>query len=283
MSIDRFRQKLGAARTGEKDRVWFPRWVRRFAAFQAGSQQVDPADGPFVELDSVIAFLQSLRDAGVPAWQRLQATRALERYRDLVLESDQPDLSRVRTTLSRIVDRDRAQRDQDRGVPLTSVDEQDLTGVIDPNEPVIVQRIRRELRLRHMALETERAYVGWIRRFITFCGSDQLEQFGEVQMKEFLTGLAVEGAVTAGTQDQAKCALLFLYQRVLGRELQFLDVRSAQRSTRLPVVLSRQQIAGLLAEFRGVKRLMFLLMYGSGLRHRDSGRTIRDPCRLRSA
>ena len=115
--------------------------------------------------------------------------------------------------------------------------------------------------MRRRALKTERAYVGWVRRFIGHCKSEELDCFGEPEIKSFLTRLAVEGNVTAGTQDQAMCALLYLYQVVLGRELGFLDVSKATKPERLPVVLSRQEIASLLPEFVGLKRLMFLTMY----------------------
>jgi len=91
--------------------------------------------------------------------------------------------------------------------------------------------------------------------------------------------LAVDGNVTAGTLKQAKCALLFLYQIVLGRELGFLDVGRASKSERLPVVLSRQEIAKLLPEFKGLRQLMFLVMYGAGLRHRECRRLrVKDVC-----
>lgn len=89
----------------------------------------------------------------------------------------------------------------------------------------------------------------------------------------------MEGQVTAGTQDQAKCALLFLYQQVLSRELAFLDVTKASKSERLPVVLSREEIARVLPEFTGLGRLMFLIMYGAGLRHKECRRIrIKDVC-----
>lgn len=38
--------------------------------------------------------------------------------------------------------------------------------------------IRKELRLRHLALETERSYIGWIVRFIRHCGSAHLLEGG---------------------------------------------------------------------------------------------------------
>lgn len=142
-----------------------------------------------------------------------------------------------------------------------------------------MQLYRRELRLRHKALRTEQAYVGWIVRFIRHCGSDELQKLGEPQIKSFLTELAVEGRVAVSTLDQAKSALLFLYQQVFGRELGFLDVTKANKPVRLPVVLSREEVSHLLPEFTGLRRIMFMLMYGAGLRHLECRRVrIKDLC-----
>ena len=73
--------------------------------------------------------------------------------------------------------------------------------------------------------------------------------------------------------------LLFLFQGVMGRELEFLDVTRATKPERLPVVLSRPEIAMLLPRFEALRRLMFLIMYGAGLRHRECRRLrVKDVC-----
>ncbi len=98
-------------------------------------------------------------------------------------------------------------------------------------------------------------------------------------VRAFLTHLAVEGNVAPRTQTQAKSALLFLFQEVLGRELGFLNVKQATKASRLPVVLSRREIERLFLEFQGLRRLMFLVMYGAGLRHRECRRLrVKDVC-----
>ena len=48
----------------------------------------------------------------------------------------------------------------------------------------------------------------------------------------------------------------------------FLDIVAADKPEKLPVVLSRKEISLLLPEFQGLRRLMFLVMYGAGLRNR---------------
>ena len=262
MSVERFCQLLASAKVGVNDKEWFPKWIRRYASFAR-----QPNGNLPVSVDLTIQFSKSLLKNKTPAWQRLQAVRAVESYRNLILQTDEPSLTEIRTTLSRL-----AAREKELGEGPESRSPEDIVGPIDPNEPPIVQEMRRELRLRFKALRTERAYISWINRFINFCGSDELHDFNENEIKEFLTALAVDGNVAPNTQNQAKSALLFLYQVVLGRELEFLDVVPANKPEQLPVVLSREEITKLLPEFTGQKRLMFELMYGAGLRHMECRR-----------
>ena len=159
MSVANFGRLLHEAKLGRNDQVWFPRWIGRYAC------SVEAVEGKLpVNRDDVIRFLRSLLKNQVPAWQRLQAVRAIEAYRDLVLQSGLPPLHEIRQTLSRLADQERT---TGSGANRPGVqDERHLIGQIDPNEPDLVQRMRKEMRVRHKALETERAYVGWVQRFI---------------------------------------------------------------------------------------------------------------------
>jgi len=63
----------------------------------------------------------------------------------------------------------------------------------------------------------------------------------------FLRYLAEERRVAAATQGQALAALLFLYRQVLGRPLRLEgQLPRARMPTRLPVVLTRSEVAGVL-------------------------------------
>jgi len=90
---------------------------------------------------------------------------------------------------------------------------------------------------------------------------------GSTEVVDFLSDLAVRGNVAASTQNQALASLLFLYREVLGRQLEGLDnaVR-ARTPRRLPVVLDREEVRGLLAQLDGVERLIATLLYGTGMR-----------------
>jgi integron integrase len=89
---------------------------------------------------------------------------------------------------------------------------------------------------------------------------------GEEGIAAFLTHLAVNRNVAASTQNQALSALLFLYQQVLDRKLEFINVERVSRPPRLPVVFTPVEARGVLARLKGDYRLMAHLLYGSGLR-----------------
>ena len=257
MSILKFVQALSTAKYGKKDKTWFPKLVSRYAS----TVELNGDEVPVTQ-EAVISFCRALLRKQVPAWQRLQGVRAIEAYRDLVLKKDSPSLTQIKQRLARQVG-------IERQLGVTSVALKDVVGKIDDSEPEIIQRMRRELRLHFKQLETERAYIGWIKRFILFCGSEDLEAFGDNEIKGFLTELAVSRNVAPNTQNQAKSALLFLYKTVLARELGFLDVVLADKPARLPVVLSKSEVGRMLPLFHGDRRLMYHLMYGAGLRHRE--------------
>lgn len=131
----------------------------------------------------------------------------------------------------------------------------------------LLDRVRAACRVRHYSLRTEQAYVYWTRRFVLAHGKRHPREMGGVEVTAFLTSLAVEANVAAGTQNQALSALLFLYQHVLGMDLPWLgDVVRAKRPRRVPVVLSRIEVGRLLAAMEGPCWLMGAMLYGTGMR-----------------
>ncbi len=134
-------------------------------------------------------------------------------------------------------------------------------------KPKLLDQVRLTLRARHYSRKTEESYVTWIRRFILFHGKRHPLEMSEREVNAFLTHLAVKKHVSSSTQNQALSALLFLYRHVLGRELGDLgNVIRARKPTRLPVVLTREEVKAVLSHLHGDKWLMASLMYGAGLR-----------------
>jgi integron integrase len=132
--------------------------------------------------------------------------------------------------------------------------------------PKLLDRLRAACRVRHYSIRTEDAYAAWAERFIRFHGIRHPDTMAEPEVNAFLTHLAVERRVSASTQTQALCALLFLYAAVLGRPLDELKVIRAYRPKRLPVVLTRDEVRAVLGQLEGTDQLLGRLLYGTGMR-----------------
>src|SRR6267142_2135061 len=81
--------------------------------------------------------------------------------------------------------------------------------------PSLLTELRRAVRTRHYSPRTGDAYASWVRRFVRFSGMRHPRELGPSDVGRFLTHLAVDGKVTAGTQNQALAAIVFLYKDVL--------------------------------------------------------------------
>jgi integron integrase len=133
--------------------------------------------------------------------------------------------------------------------------------------PKLLDRVREAIRVRHYSRRTEEAYVHWIRRYVVFHRKAHPATLGADAISKFLTWLAVDRRVSASTQNQALSALLFLYREVLALPVGEIEsVVRARTPERLPVVLSRTEVAAILARLNGVEWLVVMLLYGGGLR-----------------
>lgn len=131
----------------------------------------------------------------------------------------------------------------------------------------LFDRVTQALVLRHYSQKTVEAYVGWVRRYVAFHDRRHPETMGAPEVSAFLSHLATDARVSASTQNQALAALLFLYSEVLDRPLGSVGkIVHAKRSGRLPVVMTREEVAVLLSRLSGPWQLMGGLLYGSGLR-----------------
>ncbi len=134
-------------------------------------------------------------------------------------------------------------------------------------KPRLLDQVRQELRLRHYSRRTEESYVSWIRRFILFHGKRHPSELCTAELDHFLTDLATTRNVSASTQTQALCALLFLYREVLKQPLDWIEVAvRAKRPKRLPVVLTRDEVRRLLGAMSGTPKIVASILYGAGLR-----------------
>ena len=134
-------------------------------------------------------------------------------------------------------------------------------------KPKLLDQVRQAIRALHYSKRTEKTYVDWIKRFILFHGKRHPAEMSEPKSTSSSPNLTVNKKVSASTQNQALSAILFLYQHVLEKELQWINpaVR-AKKPKRLPVVLNHEEVKSILELMDGAPKLVAMLLYGSGLR-----------------
>jgi integron integrase len=130
-----------------------------------------------------------------------------------------------------------------------------------------LNEVIKAVRVRHYSIRTEKAYVGWTKRYILFHNKRHPRDMGAEEVGAFLSFFAVDSNVAASTQNQALNALVFLYRAVLDQPLGELQgVVRAKKPRKLPVVLSRNEVRQVLCNLQGLHWLAACLLYGSGLR-----------------
>jgi len=126
---------------------------------------------------------------------------------------------------------------------------------------------RDHMRKRHLSLKTEQAYLYRMREFIEFHGRKHPSELTGDDVGAYLTHLAVDRSVAASTQNVAQNALVYMYRNVLGVEMpKAAGIVRAQRSKRIPCVLTQDEVRRLLEHMSGETHLMASLLYGAGLR-----------------
>ena len=127
------------------------------------------------------------------------------------------------------------------------------------------------MRFKHFSQRTEKAYWGWVVRFLKFHRRGSVwrhpKDLPESGVAEFLSDLATRLQVAAATQNQAFNALLFLHREVLGLPVAQMDaVERVRRPARLPEVLAREDVRRVLAMVSPAHQLPLRLLYGTGMR-----------------
>jgi integron integrase len=141
-------------------------------------------------------------------------------------------------------------------------------GLFDDRErPRLYDHAVRVFRGRHYSPRTQKAYLHWIGQFLRFHAGRHPRSLCEEDVNAFLSELALTRKVSASTQNQALAALLFLYKYVLEQPLDRVEgIVRARRPKRLPVALTRDEVALVFREMDGVPRLVCMTLYGSGVR-----------------
>ena len=219
----------------EKNIPYFASWASKFLYFSNKNNQLD-------NNKLVMEFMDSLqKDHNIPDWQIRQARQAIQLY--MVNFKGKIVSDALSSGAGNIAKRS------------------DVSQIID--------EMKQHIRLKHYSLSTERTYLDWTKRFFGYVHEIKGDEtaFSVDDIKQFLSHLAIKRRVSASTQNQAFHALLFLFRDVLGQEVGNLgDTVRAKHGTRLPVVLTIDEVKALFSSMTGTGLLIAQVLYGSGLR-----------------
>jgi site-specific recombinase XerD len=142
----------------------------------------------------------------------------------------------------------------------------------------LLEQVAPVCRRRGLAGSTCDAYWSWIKAYLRFCAAARKQwahpaELGTADVELYLNHLVGQRHLSASSQDQALCALVFLYTHVLEGVIpqdhlgKFVLWRS-RRPARVPTVLAVDEVRRVIGALPddGIPRLMVELLYGTGLR-----------------
>ena len=138
------------------------------------------------------------------------------------------------------------------------------------NRLQVIEGMRNKMRMMHRALQTERSYIAWVQKYISFIAGLPDDLSSEEKFERYMTHLAVNGRVSASTQNQAFNAVLFMYRHVLKIEVKGVKGARARRDKYIPAVLTKEEVADVIGKMQGTNRLIASLLYGCGLRIKEA-------------
>jgi len=223
---------------------WHVSWCRQFLQF------LHPHPITDCTTEQVSAFLSNLRNnPSLKEWQYNQARSALWYLLHDLLQLPWA----INKQPTRHPSPERANRPESR--------------TLSESHQATLKLLRSTLVGRQYAKRTVATYLDWATRFLAFYPQQSVTELDTNSVKDYLTALAEIHNVAVNTQKLALNALVFLFQEALERPLGDLsDFARAKKPVKVPVVLSREEVAALLAELQAPFLLMANLLYGSGLR-----------------
>ena len=129
-----------------------------------------------------------------------------------------------------------------------------------------MQQLQQNMRMRGYSLRTEKTYLYWIRDYIRFHNRQHPNNLSSDHVVQFLSYLANSRDVAINTQKTALNALAFLYNQFLNQPLGDLGFNYAKRQRKIPIVISSHEVQAILNQLPQRDRIIFSLLYGSGLR-----------------
>jgi integron integrase len=132
------------------------------------------------------------------------------------------------------------------------------------NKEEAYEKFEEVVELMHLARATIKSYRMWVRKFL-FVYADSYDSVQSIS--SFISTMASRDQYSPQTQRIALNALVFFFRHVLTVDTSSLPgIRFSKQPTKLPEVLSKEEILKIFAQCSPADSLMFKLLYGTGMR-----------------
>jgi integrase/recombinase XerD len=127
-----------------------------------------------------------------------------------------------------------------------------------------IDKLKRELKIRNYSPRTIKSYIYALEQYFSFKKKD-FSEFDDNNVKEFLLFSENRG-LSAQSRNLLLNAIKYYYRNIVGN-YELVGIRSAKKISRLPVILSKEEIGILLSGVKNIKhKLLLSITYGAGLR-----------------
>lgn len=248
---------------------WPQIWYNKLAQFHKIPKE---SEWNFTQ-QHVIDFLIAQRRAKKNTLTRIRVVEALMQFQKRRPKlQDQADLRDIKAKLQQLLRQE--QKEQNTKISKSGASKNceptaEVKGRIHPSEPDVIQQFRIKMRSGKQQYATEKAYVRQVQHFMRErqlkCLAD-FESITTADVESHLSDLAVDGDVAPATQNQAYYALKLLFELVLNRDFGKIDAVRSTKAVHIPSVMSRNEVAQVIAQLRPPYQLIAKLLYGCGMR-----------------
>lgn len=153
---------------------------------------------------------------------------------------------------------------------ILSKPKKDLTNN-DKNSKSIKKEVPKEylksLEVKRYSINTIKSYMSMFSEFINYFNDKELNDITEDEIKGFQLHLIKDKNISISYQNQSINAIKFYYENVLSRNKKIYNLERPKRESKLPVVLSKEEVNDIFKQVDNLKHQCILnLIYSAGLR-----------------
>ena len=126
------------------------------------------------------------------------------------------------------------------------------------------------LQQKKYSLNTIKTYTSYFSDFRLYFSGRNTDDISKEEINAYILELIREKDISASQQNQRINAIKFYYEKVLGREKEFYELKRPRKETKLPTILSKEEISKLFDVTTNLKHKCILMtIYSGGLRRNE--------------